>query len=130
MSTRYHRWLFCAVAALSSLLGAGCGKSPPPQPDRAEALVEQSLDAWVRGEPADAFGGPDNAVQVTDPDWKAGWRLLSFLNIGARPSPETPGRFHCRVALSLRDPKGKKVDKEVVYDVQLGPPGVISRASR
>jgi hypothetical protein len=117
--------------ALAALLGPGCGKGPPtPPPARAEALVERFLDAWSRGESPDAFAGPDKPVQATDPDWKAGCRLLSFLSIEASPGPEAPDHFRCRVALSLRDPKGKRVDKEVVYDVQVGQTSVIGRVAR
>ena len=131
MSIKCRPELLCLAVALSSLLGQGCGNGAPTQPgERAEALVERILDAWSRGESPDAFAGPNEQVQATDSDWKAGWRLLSFLSIEAKPSPEAPGHFRCRVALSLRDPKGKKVDKEVVYDVQVGQTSVISRVSR
>jgi hypothetical protein len=92
--------------------------------------VEQFLDAWSRGEPPDKFAGPDQPVQAADPDWRAGYRLLSFLSVEARPSPDGPDHFRCRVALSLRDRKGRKVDKEVVYDVRLGEKTVIGRAAR
>ncbi len=115
------------VLLLSTLLLPGCGKSPPQQPaDRAEVLVEQFLDAWSRGVSPEKFAGTNPALQVTDPDWSAGHRLLSFLSAEAKPAGDT---VRCRVALTLRDRQGQKVDREVVYDVQLGERSVIRRVS-
>lgn len=118
-----------AVAALAALAAPGCGKSSPRQAaEKAEAAVDQVLDAWTRGEPAAKFADPKEPVQATDPDWTAGRRLLSFLTVEAKPDPEKPDHVRCRVALSLQDRTGKKVDREVVYDVRLGEPIVIGRA--
>ncbi len=123
--------LLYATLTLAALIAQGCGKSSSQQPmAKAEALVEKFLDAWSRGESPDKFANPDWPLHVTDPDWKAGYRLLSFLSIEAKPSQELPDHVRCRVALSLRDRKGKNVDKEVVYDVRMGEKSIISRVSR
>jgi hypothetical protein len=126
----FCRLLFAAMTVLA-LAAPGCGKSPSEQPaDKAEAVVQEFLDSWTRGEAPDKFAGPNQSIQASDPDWQAGYRLLSFLSIEAKPGPEKPNHIRCRVALSLQDPKGKKVDKEVVYDVQMGDAIVVGRVSR
>jgi hypothetical protein len=130
MSRNCFRLLLNASVTLSALMAGGCGKDASHQPtDKAEKVVEQFLDAWSRGEPPDKFDGPDQLIQGTDPDWKAGYRLLSFLSAEAKQSQEKSDHVRCRVALSLQDRKGKRWDKEVTYDVQLGEKSVIRRAS-
>ncbi len=122
-----YRNLHYAGMILLVCITPGCGK--PPQPaDKAEKIVEQFLDAWSRGESLNKFADPDHPIQGIDPDWKEGRRLLSFLCAETKPG-ETPEHFRCRVSLALQDQKGKRADKEVVYDVQLGEKSVIRRMS-
>ena len=113
------------------LMATGCGTTVPPSPtDKAEAVVERFLDAWTRGDSPEKFAEANPSIQVTDPDWKAGYRLLSFLGKDAKQSQQTPPRFLCRVSLSVQDRKGKKLDKEVAYDVRMEEKIVIGRAER
>ncbi len=127
----YPKWscnLLYACMIFLALITFGCGKTSPPT-DKAERNVEEFLDAWSRGEPPDQFAGANRPIQGTDPDWKAGHRLLSFLCAEAKPSEATPDHVRCRVALALQDKQGKRWDKDVVYDVQLGDKCVINRVS-
>jgi hypothetical protein len=119
--------LVAAAAALTTLAG-GCEKAAPQPADKAEAALNQVLVAWTQGEPAGTFADPEKPVQVTDPDWIAGYRLLQFLAFESKSNPDKQGRVRCRVSLTLQDPRGKKVDKEVVYEVDLGDRIVIERA--
>ena len=131
MSTNCFRRFLYASMTLLPLVAAGCGTNASKQPaDKAEKVVETFLDAWSRGEPADKFADPDHPIQGIDPDWKAGYRLMSFLSVEAKQSQDQPDHVRCRVALSLQDQKRKRWSKEVVYDVQVGEKSVISRVSR
>ena len=123
--------LLGVIVTFTALVAVGCGKKAPPQPaEKAERMVEVFLDAWSRGEPADKFSDAENPIQGTDPDWKAGYRLLSFLSADAKQNENQPDHILCRVSLYLQDKKGKKQEKTVVYDVQLGEKSVIHRAAR
>ncbi len=127
----YQKWfrnLLYAGVIFSTLLASGCGKTPPAT-DKAERNVEEFLDAWSRGESPDKFADANRPMQGTDPDWKAGHRLVSFLCAETKPSEETPDHVRCRVSLALQDKKGKRWEKDVLYDVQLGDKCVISRTS-
>lgn len=125
----FHRFLF-AVLIFSALFVPGCGKNDPNKlVHKAEKDVERFLDAWSRGEPPDKFAGTEGTIQGNDPDWKAGYRLLSFLSDEVKQSPDTPDHVRCQVALFLQDKKGNKRDKKVVYDVQVGEKSIISRVS-
>lgn len=122
--------LLLAAMTLAVLLAGGCGKNAATQKaEKGDKALEQFLDAWSRGEPAEKFADPNGPIQGSDPDWKAGYRLLSFLSGEAKHNPETSDQVRCRVSLFLQDSKGKKVNKEVVYEVQLGEKSVIRRAS-
>src|SRR5207302_525453 len=115
--------LFIVAACLT----VGCGKDPAKQAlAKAEVAVDEMLDAWARGEAPEKLA-EGRSIRASDPDWKAGYRLSSFLSVEAKPADGKPDHVRCRVALSLQDRKGKKVDKEVVYDVQMSDPIVIGR---
>jgi hypothetical protein len=128
MAKKHYRNLLYVSLILSTVAAPGCGKAQQPA-DKAEKIVERFLDAWSRGEAPDKFAGTDGPIQGADPDWKAGHKLLSFLTSDLKPSPEMPDHIRCRVALSLQDKRGKRWDKEVEYDVQLGEKCVITRVS-
>ncbi|MHB1423497.1 MAG: hypothetical protein ACYC3I_09955 [Gemmataceae bacterium] len=125
----YIRILLYAGLILPALAAAGCAKNSAPPEDKAEKAVEQLLDAWNRGEPADKFADPNNPISGSDPDWKAGYRLLSFLSSEIKQSQEKPDEFRCQVELSLQDKSGKRWDKKVTYEVRLGEKSVVNRAS-
>lgn len=130
MSEPCYHSLLCIGTTLLALLAAGCGDSASKQPtEKAVKAVEQFLDAWTRGEPPDKLADTNQPTHGSDPDWKAGYRLKSFLCAGSQQSQEMPDHVRCQVALSLQDPKGKRWNKEVVYDVQLGEKSVIRRVS-
>lgn len=124
------RGQFQSVAMLMGLLMLGCGRGTPTTPvDRAEAAVEKFLDSWCRGEPDGKIAEARHQIQGSDPERKAGYRLLSFLNIEAKSIPNRPEHVQCRVALSLQSPQGTKEDREVIYEVETGAKTVISRVS-
>jgi hypothetical protein len=112
---------------LSAFLLTGCGGAGRRPQDRAESAVDKVLDGWARGEPADKYAESGQPIQASDPDWSAGYRLLSFLSVDARQPVEGTAEVRCRVALSLQDRAGKKLEKEVVYRVQLGDSIIIAR---
>lgn len=120
------------VALLLTILAAsGCGKGTNRQPaDKATAAVEAFLEAWSQGETPEKFAETHPDISASDPDWTAGYRLRSYLSVETTQSSEAPTRFRCRVALSLRYPKGKTVEKEVVYEIVSGEKYVISRGQR
>lgn len=130
MPKNCFRSVFYVAMILLALFAPGCGKSDPNKlVHKAERDVEEFLDAWSRGEPPDKFAGSEGPIQGADPDWKAGYRLMSFLSDEAKQSQDAPDHVRCQVALYLQDQKGRKWDKKVVYDVQVGEKSVIRRVS-
>lgn len=120
--------LSLAAFILLAIVAPGCGKRSPKTPaDKAEALVDQFLDAWTRGERPEQFEGGHPNVSVLDPDWKAGMRLLSFLSVETKQSQQGDSQFRCRVSLTLQNNLGKTVDKQVVYEIVTGGKCVIRR---
>lgn len=120
--------IFFATALLAVSVFAGCGRNPSQgKSEKARTALDTILESWSRGEPAEKFADPSQPIQITDPDWQTGYRLLSFLTAETKPTADRPDHFRCRVALSLKSPQGQIEDKEVVYAVQVGERTVIGR---
>jgi hypothetical protein len=125
------RLISIAGLLVSTLTLQGCAKdASKKRMNKADAAVDQVLDSWARGESPDKFADPTQPLQADDPDWKAGIRLLSFLNSETSQGDKGPNHFRCRVALTIQDRQGKQLQKEVVYDVQIGDKIVIVRSSQ
>jgi hypothetical protein len=118
----------CLFLGVLVAAASGCrGNNANVQSEKAETALQKALDAWARGEPADKFADAKQPIQLTDPDWKAGHRLLSFLVVEATPTADNPKNVRCKVTLSKAEPGGEAVEKEVVYLVQMGSKIVIDR---
>jgi hypothetical protein len=127
MNSKLPRIFLVFILAAWPLIFQGCHKDSSTQAQqKAEAAVDKALDAWVRGGPPDKL----TAIRIDDPDWKAGVKLLGFLTSESTPVADNPKRFRCRVSLVVQDRAGKRVDKEVEYNVQLGDTVVIERTAR
>jgi hypothetical protein len=114
------------VLALAAVL-SGCGKGGLSQQDldRARGALESSLNAWQKGESPAKLSNLDPPVEMVDMDWKSGHRLLEHrIKSVEGGQAETA---HSWVVLSLQTRKGKKLEKEVLYDIKLGDPITIGR---
>jgi hypothetical protein len=104
------RWGSAVPVVLLAFV-SGCGT--PPELDRAEKVVRTALEAWKGG------GKPqqltEQAIDIVDPDWKAGYRLLDFQVKKSSDQPQQGPRVV--VVLNLQTRAGKKVNKEVAYEV-------------
>jgi predicted small lipoprotein YifL len=101
----------CTAIAILLAAIAGCG--PKADLDRAEKAVRAALEAWKAG------GTPqqltDRAIEIAEPDWKARYRLLDYQLKQASAQPQQGPRVV--VVLTLQDRAGKKVTREVAYEV-------------
>jgi hypothetical protein len=130
MTRNVCRRLLPITLVVSAWVVPGCAKDTSKQAvDKAEKVVETFLDAWSRGESPDKFADANQPIQGSDPDWKAGLRLLSFLTVDSKQSQDDPHYFLCRMTLSLQDRRGKKLEKQVVYGVHLGEKNTLERAA-
>jgi hypothetical protein len=90
-----------------------CGCGTKANLDRAEKAVRTSLEAWKGGGTPQQLAG--QAIEIAEPDWKAGHRLLDFELKHASAQPQQGPRVV--VVLHLQNRAGKKVSKEVAYEV-------------
>jgi hypothetical protein len=120
------RSLFTVALVLGLLIPAGCQKDAADAAQRrAEAALDQALDSWVRGEPPDRLKG----IRVDDPDWRAGQRLVSFLVSQSGRVEGVQDEVRCRVALTLQDRSGRRMNREVEYRVRITEPVSIERVA-
>jgi hypothetical protein len=119
------RCLSTVTLVLGLLAPAGCKKDAAGAAQRrAEAALDRALDSWVRGEPPDRLEG----IRIDDPDWRAGKRLVGFLVSRSGVVEGAKDEVRCRVALTLQDRSGRRVDGEVEYRVRIAEPVSIERA--
>lgn len=103
-------------------LAAGCGGpslQAPAEPGPARQALCTTLDAWKRGESVESLRGASPAVQVNDPDWPAGYRLTHYQVADTEARDGIDLRY--RVALTLKDPRGRIVRKNTSYTVGTSP---------
>jgi hypothetical protein len=102
-----------AAAVVLLVLVWGCGGGPDL--DKARAVVKTSLDKWKEA------GTPEQltaqAIDIAEPDWKAGYRLLDYQLKDVSAQPQQGPRVV--VMLNLQTRAGKKLNKEVAYEVIL-----------
>ncbi len=100
-----------AVVVVLFVFVAGCGTKA--ELDRAETVVRTALEAWKGGRSPQQLA--DQAIDIAEPDWKAGYRLLDFQVKNASTQPQQGPRVV--VVLTLQSRAGKKANKEVAYEV-------------
>jgi hypothetical protein len=104
------------------LLAAGCGGpslQAPADSGQARQALCTTLDAWKRGKSVESLRGASPAVQVNDPDWPAGYRLTNYQVADQEARHGIDLRY--RVALTLKDPKGRIVRRNTTYTVGTNP---------
>jgi hypothetical protein len=117
------RWAIQALA-LFALLGCQ-GKPQPADASLARATLQRFLDAWKAGTSADDFEQTSPAVNVNEPLWRDGARLVSYDLEGSEKPAGHDLRFS--VKLSLEDSSGKKSEQKANYIVSTSGALVIVR---
>lgn len=121
---RYTRRIFWMALPAALALGLGCGRAKPSaEMAQAREVLETSLEAWAKGERVTDLQKRSPPIRFADDNWQAGHRLLDFQMGRVRTTPERVPS--CRVLLSLQDKQGKKLEREVVYQVAVKPDEII-----
>lgn len=110
---------FISSIVLFTLLAAiGCGSRSRSREDldTARQAVESTLNAWKSNEPLKTFQAK-SSIQVSDPDWSLGMKLLSY-EIQSTDAPDGKNP-RCRAILQLRDRKDRKIEREAIYEVSV-----------
>jgi len=101
------------IAVLITLISLVSGCAPHADLGRAEEVVKTSLEAWKGGEKPQQL--TDRSIDIAEPDWKAGYRLVDFQVKNASSQPQQGPRVV--VVLTLQGRGGKTLNKEVAYEV-------------
>jgi hypothetical protein len=111
----------------------GCSGKPaadsehPYDGDLARSTLITALDAWKKGE-ARKLARARTPIRFEDDDLAAGWRLSDY----EIESPGVPTGPHAdvEVVLSLRDARGKAIQREARYQVATEPALAVIRSDR
>ena len=101
---------------LALALASGCGTKADV--GRAESVVRAALEVWKGGGTPQQLA--DQAIDIAEPDWKAGYRLLDFRVKNVSEQPQQGPRVVA--VLTLQGRAGKAVTKEVAYEVMFKGP--------
>jgi len=117
------RWIALGL----SLMLAGCSRSVPQEElDRATEAVRVGLNAWKNGDMPAKLKNAEPPVTFSDDEWSNGkFKLLAFEIKKTEGKPNQPLR--CTVQLTLQDRRGKKLERDAVYEVRNGSPAVVAR---
>src|SRR5947209_4835905 len=103
-------------AALVWAGAAGCAREKlagPVDPKLARDSLRTVLESWKRGDPPDQLRQAGPPITVQDLDWKAGYKLLDYEIVGE--GKDDTANLRCPVKLTLRDPQGRPVTRQVTY---------------
>jgi hypothetical protein len=118
---------------MSLALIAGCSAptgqvaGPAYDTERARSTLGAALDAWQKGE-ARSQARRKPPIRFEDDDLAAGFRLLDY-EIDAPDAPRGP-HHDVPVMLSLKDPRGKVIQREARYQVAIEPALAVLRSDR
>ena len=108
--------------AAAGVLLAGCSKqrhAAAVDPGLARQSLVAALESWKKGEEPGRLRQATPAVTVQDLDWKAGFRLVDYTVVG--DGKHDDANLLCPVKLTLQDPQGRTVTREVTYMVGTDP---------
>lgn len=111
-------FVVCA-AALTTGCGSGPRRAGPVDADLARECLYRVLESWKNGGPPDGLRAASPSITIQDMDWKTGYALVTYEILG--DDKEDAANLHCPVRLTLRDPQGREVKKQVTYVVGTDP---------
>lgn len=114
------------VTLAFAVLLAGCGsESLPPMADAevARSSLQTALEAWQRGDSAEALRQRTPPIYLNDPRFAAGHRLTRFVIHDGHKEVGQSVQF--RATLTLATPDGKTAEKKSGYMVDTAPAVVI-----
>jgi hypothetical protein len=121
----YNLWAFLLACVTCGL--AGCNTSSqrvPADPAQARAALRLALDTWRNGASAQALKQRQPPIQVVDHQWRTGYQLVRYQLAGDSP---IGANLRCQVQLSLKNSKGKTLNKKAIYSVGTSPVITVSR---
>jgi hypothetical protein len=108
--------------SLAALPLVGCGgqrHAAPVNPEQARESLRTVLESWKKGEGPDQLRQGVPSITVQDIDWQTGYKLLDYQIIGDGKYDDA--NLRCPVKLTLKDPQGHQVQKQVTYMVGTNP---------
>jgi hypothetical protein len=99
------------MAVVLLLFSIGCGAKADL--GEAEQAVRAALEVWKGGGTPNQLA--DQSIEIAEPDWVSGIRLVDFQLKGASAQPQQGPRVIA--VLHLQGRAGKRVSKEVAYEV-------------
>jgi hypothetical protein len=121
----FHAGIAPALAAIGLTI-LGCGDLQSKQElQLLEESVTAALEAWKRGERADALKSRTPPIEFYDDDWQRSARLVDYQVV--KLYPETDGSARCAVSLTVQRRGRQPVQVQATYQMSHKPHLVIAR---
>lgn len=116
--------LFVFGSLIASVLGCGSSSPDPSDPEVGRGLLQETLDAWKRGDALEAYQGSSSVV-VIDPAWKKGGQLSDFEIQGDSTHSGFDVQF--KVKLNMKNAGGAAKTQKALFLVSTTPRKVVMR---
>lgn len=122
--------LFAIANAVALLGGCGSGQrlADPVNAELARKSLTTVLDAWKNGEGPETLQRAVPPIVVQDLDWTSGFALNSYVIEGEGEFDDA--NLRVPVALKLKSPAGKAVERRASYVVGTSPSITVFREFR
>lgn len=119
-----QRQILNAMVLALLLAASGCGSGYAPEAHRVDAkqarsTLESVLTSWQLGDTPQSWRQHDPQVVIQDMDWTAGRKLSEFELLDDGEAIDA--NLHCRVRLTLVDPRQGEIEQTVTYLVTTSP---------
>ena len=109
------------ILACTPLSWAGCSHTSPPSPadpGQARQALRLALDTWQQGSTPGLLQASEPPIHVVDHQWRSGYKLVRYQLGGDGP---LGANLRCQVQLSLKNARGKPLQKKAIYSVGTSP---------
>ena len=113
--------VWICVVACTPLGSTGCSRTSPLRPAdavQARQALRQALDSWQQGSAPVRLQASEPPIHVVDHQWRNGYQLVRYQLGSDRP---LGANLRCRVQLSLKNGRGKPLQKQAIYSVGTSP---------
>jgi hypothetical protein len=90
----------------------------PADAVQARQALRVALDTWQKGAAPASLKEGEPSIQIVDHQWRSGYQLVRYQVRDDRPLGTN---LRCQVQLSLKNTKGKSLQKKAVYSVGTNP---------
>lgn len=111
-----------------ALVAIGCSRgfhNAPVAAEKARDILQTALESWKKGDNVKALQSASPPIYVIDTEWESGAVLTDYKLVNNGEAKDA--QLYCPVKLTIREPGGKEVQREVTYMISTAPNQTVAR---